>query len=329
MSSNLEWNLTCFEYNSTALVDVAKVVEQSIFEGVDPQLSNEVLEHVLVTGLCGKAVQSHDVLLNSSVRLLQAANMSEIILQMQITETGCVDPVEGIFSSVNSALNSIVSDGTLTSFIRRNSTGRIQAVINRSFVISSFSFVSDCPTMNPTHAPSSMPSKPPSAIPSSSPSLAPTRQPSTNPSSSPSSSPSLAPSVNPSLSPSSSPSNQPSANPSSSPSFAPSTPPSHSPTSSPTQRDIYRTCFQRAIDPSNDLPEDTIFRDMNSTEPQCESLAEMHSPPYYVPEEEELTYGTVYLSIVRNNNTNLTCNDQLDLEEIALEWLYVSTEPKL
>ncbi|KAL3804268.1 hypothetical protein ACHAWO_012447, partial [Cyclotella atomus] len=66
----------------------------------------------------------------------------------------------------------------------------------------------------------------------------------------------------------------------------------------------------RAVDPSNDLEEDTIIR---TTAP--------YNIPYTLPSEEELTRGTVYLSLVTENITNLTFNDQLELEEITLEWI--------
>jgi hypothetical protein len=77
-------------------------------------------------------------------------------------------------------------------------------------------------------------------------------------------------------------------------------------------QDVYRTCFQRAIDPSNDLSEDAILRD---------NIAP-HTAPY-IAEDEESNNETVYLSLVRSDNAQLTCDDQIKLEEIALEWLKV------
>jgi hypothetical protein len=76
-------------------------------------------------------------------------------------------------------------------------------------------------------------------------------------------------------------------------------------------KDVYRTCFQRAIDPSNDLTEDAILRNIGP-----------HTAPF-IAEDEELSHETVYLSLVRSNTAQLTCDDQLKLEEIALEWLKV------
>ena len=125
------------------------------------------------------------------------------------------------------------------------------------------------------------------------------------------------------------------------------TSPTHAPTPAPTSalladesicltnpEDIYRTCFQRAIDPNNSLTEDTVQRKkynigaaLYQRGEDTTAPSELYIAPYtepYTTFGEDLTYGTVYLSIVRNNNTNLTCNDKIELEETALEWLYVS-----
>jgi hypothetical protein len=79
--------------------------------------------------------------------------------------------------------------------------------------------------------------------------------------------------------------------------------------------DVYRTCFQRAKDPSNNLTQDTILRD----EYNSGSIAPYIEP--YVTSDEELTFGTIYLSTVRDDNTTLNCNEKIRLEEISLMWL--------
>jgi hypothetical protein len=106
--------------------------------------------------------------------------------------------------------------------------------------------------------------------------------------------------------------------------------PSSKPTSSPTNHpastnlcltdpeDVYRTCFQRAIDPSNNLTEDTILRN----EYNKGDIAPYTVP--YVTSDEELTYETIYLSSVRNDSSTLDCNEKIRLEEISLMWLKVS-----
>lgn len=117
--------------------------------------------------------------------------------------------------------------------------------------------------------------------------------------------------------------------------------PTLSPSNSPTQtlknicltnpEDIYRTCFQRAADSTNDLNEDTILRNMYNLGAYAFERGEStdrYLSPYtkpYIAEDEEMTFGTVYLSLVRENNTNVTCDDQLELEEISLKWLAVSS----
>ena len=94
--------------------------------------------------------------------------------------------------------------------------------------------------------------------------------------------------------------------------------------------DVYRTCMQRAVDPNNDLTVDTILRDqynIGATKfingESTEGYITPHTPPY-TTDDESLTFGTVYLSMIRNNHTELTCDDQLNLEETVLQWLNVS-----
>lgn len=98
-------------------------------------------------------------------------------------------------------------------------------------------------------------------------------------------------------------------------------------------QDVYRTCFQRAIDPSNDLSEDAILRDKYNIGASMYRKGEETSVPNdsyiapytasYIADDEELNNEAVYLSLVTSDNTQLTCDDQIKLEEIALEWLKV------
>ncbi|KAL7512109.1 hypothetical protein ACHAXN_009127 [Cyclotella atomus] len=81
------------------------------------------------------------------------------------------------------------------------------------------------------------------------------------------------------------------------------------------QEDMYRTCFQRAKDPSNDLTQDTILRD----EYNNGTIAPFTKP--YVTSDEELTYETIYLSPVRDDDSTLDCYEKFRLEEISLMWL--------
>jgi hypothetical protein len=48
-----------------------------------------------------------------------------------------------------------------------------------------------------------------------------------------------------------------------------------------------------------------------------------YTPPY-ITSDELLTYGSMYLSMV-TNVSDQTCDDQLDLEQVMLEWLKASS----
>lgn len=118
------------------------------------------------------------------------------------------------------------------------------------------------------------------------------------------------------------------------------------------KEDKYRTCFTRAADPSNDLEEDTILRDeynmaaapspksgkgrrhlakaskskggKTGSKSAKSTLVEPYTPPY-VAEDEILTEGTIYLSMVKEQaEKRMSCDDKLELEEATIEWLYVS-----
>lgn len=63
------------------------------------------------------------------------------------------------------------------------------------------------------------------------------------------------------------------------------------------------------LQPSNNLIEDKILRDY-------------YKLPY-ISAEEELTNGTLYVAVVRDDDTDLTDDDQLDFESTTLSWLRV------
>jgi hypothetical protein len=100
-------------------------------------------------------------------------------------------------------------------------------------------------------------------------------------------------------------------------------------------KDIYRTCFQRAVDPNNDLTEDIVLRNeynlgalmyQNSQESSVSTLSYIrpYTPPY-ITSNELLTYGSMHLSMVTSETvSDFTCDDQLELEEVTLEWLKAS-----
>jgi hypothetical protein len=99
--------------------------------------------------------------------------------------------------------------------------------------------------------------------------------------------------------------------------------------------DIYRTCFQRAVDPSNDLTKDTVLRHeynlgalmyQQGQQSSVSTLSYLEPyTPVYVTSNELLTYGSMYLSMVTNIRvSDLTCDDKVVLEEVTLEWLRAS-----
>jgi hypothetical protein len=105
--------------------------------------------------------------------------------------------------------------------------------------------------------------------------------------------------------------------------------------------DPYRTCFQRSVNPSNNLTKGTILREeynkgaLNECGKYTPSWNESFIEPYtapYVAEDEVLTNGTVYLSMLMGHKfrnvffeeLKFNCDDFVELEEVLLEWLYVS-----
>lgn len=113
------------------------------------------------------------------------------------------------------------------------------------------------------------------------------------------------------------------------------------------KEDKYRTCFTRAADPNNVLEEDTILRDeyniAAAPSPKSgkrarrlakaskskggktsKSSVQPYSPPY-IMDDEKLTEGTIYLSMVKEKAVKkMSCDDKIELEEATIEWLYVS-----
>ncbi|KAL3788465.1 hypothetical protein HJC23_011417, partial [Cyclotella cryptica] len=105
--------------------------------------------------------------------------------------------------------------------------------------------------------------------------------------------------------------------------------------------DKYRTCFQRSADPSNNLSQDKILRHQYNVGARkfkrgnlCSKLEKSsgksgkgslsyvvpYSPPY-VTSDEQLTHGSIYISIVQEKHVTMDCNNKIDLEETTLEWL--------
>jgi hypothetical protein len=64
----------------------------------------------------------------------------------------------------------------------------------------------------------------------------------------------------------------------------------------------------------------------NSQESSVSTLSYIrpYTPPY-ITSNELLTYGSMHLSMVTSETvSDFTCDDQLELEEVTLEWLKAS-----
>eukprot|EP00804_Cyclotella_cryptica_P029791 CCRYP_020655-RH/>CCRYP_020655-RH protein AED:0.16 eAED:0.17 QI:189/1/0.94/1/0.62/0.82/17/1256/1313 len=272
MYSTLEWNLTCVNISDATILYIAKVVEKSIFERIDPKPIPQKVEvgFVLLVLICDRPVSNHTPYTVNAVRLLEGNPLSEIEFITQVTTRDCDNCEQMMFNATNSALETIVKDGSITSDIQSNS---IQAVINPNRTYSTFTLITSTPTKRPssfpiatnpptqkprkkrTRKPTPIPTSPPSRKPTPKPSSAPpfpsstpTKQPSTSPSRRPSFSPTKSPSKAPSKSsgslstspvlsprPSKAPSKSPSTSPTKQPSTSPSRRPSFSPTKSPSK----------------------------------------------------------------------------------------------
>jgi hypothetical protein len=136
MDSTLTWNITC---PITADVDTARIVEKSIYEG----MSNVAgLQTVYVWELCNNAVSKHSPY--PSGRRLVDTNIEASIVVSSVCN-GCKND---LINEANSTLHSIVDDGSLTTNIKTNSGGTIDAVIGPN-VNSNFNVISNPPTAAP------------------------------------------------------------------------------------------------------------------------------------------------------------------------------------
>lgn len=115
IDSSVEWNASCSELNATALVEVAQVIEQSVYEGMSSNLKNgETINFVYVYSLCNQNVENH----TGSVfaRRLQSGNTSSISFLTTVT-SGCENCASFVYTESKYALETIVDDETLSNTI--------------------------------------------------------------------------------------------------------------------------------------------------------------------------------------------------------------------
>ena len=120
VDSFLEWNIDCNELstNATALSELFKVIEASVYNGIDAQLSSgESVESVVVNELCGVNLNGNSG--SSSGRL--SGSLSTVSVSAVVSKA-CADCQESMFSSFNAAFESIVKDGSLVREIQSQLT---------------------------------------------------------------------------------------------------------------------------------------------------------------------------------------------------------------
>jgi hypothetical protein len=136
MDSTLTWNITC---PIAADVVTARIVEKSIYDG----MSNVAgLQTVYVHKLCNQDVSKHSPYPDG--RRLADTNIEANIVVSSVCN-GCE---KDLFNEANSTLQNIVANGSLTTSIKTNSGGTINAVIGPN-VISSFNVTTNRPTAAP------------------------------------------------------------------------------------------------------------------------------------------------------------------------------------
>ena len=136
-------------------MNLAQVVERSVYDGLDSQSLNGQLQNVYVYELCDLPVDEHSPYPNG-VRHLQTSSSSSDIKLYSVVSALCIGCQQEMFTVTNNALKTIVENGSLTNSIQSESGGTIVAVIGPD-VSSSYDTV-NAPTGAPTHKPST-PSK--------------------------------------------------------------------------------------------------------------------------------------------------------------------------
>ncbi|KAL7480584.1 hypothetical protein ACHAW6_006270, partial [Cyclotella cf. meneghiniana] len=189
MYSTLEWNFNCSDVNNATLLNVATVVEKSIFEGIAPQITPLELVSVFVWSICNHTFLPNTLRTVHGTRLLEEVPLTKIEFIAQVTtQDHCDNCGQQLFTATSSALQSIVKSENLTSSIHINSNGTILAVINPNSTNSTFTLSTSSPTKSPsssprtTNPPTQKPRKTrtrkPTPLPTSPPSIKPTHTPS-------------------------------------------------------------------------------------------------------------------------------------------------------
>jgi hypothetical protein len=149
MESTLTWNITCSLINTTTLIEIANIVEESVYNTMDSTLPNDLLlEYVYVDKLCNTTVGGHPGF--PTARRLEVGT-SDIKL-FEVVSKNCVGCQEDIFNTTNAALVEVVNDGSLSSSIQNKSGDVITADFSGN-VTSNFTVTTSRPTSAPTATP--------------------------------------------------------------------------------------------------------------------------------------------------------------------------------
>jgi hypothetical protein len=112
VDTTLVWNITCEAINSTTLVvEVAKIIEKSVYQDLEPQLNVvTTLDVVYVYELCGQTVETH--VGYPPGRHLQSAPQSDIKMFTVVLEFCASGDVvqcgQDLFEQTNGGLDTIV-----------------------------------------------------------------------------------------------------------------------------------------------------------------------------------------------------------------------------
>jgi len=149
MESVLEWDIVCPLADP---VGVGQIVEQSIYENVQQQLTDgEELVSVYVNELCGEAVADHSPYPLSRRRLQTVSSAIKAVSAVSTTCNGCQDD---LFNAAANALVTTAQDGSLSASIQSKAGGTITATIGPDVSNTNKGIISNTPTSAPNIKPS-------------------------------------------------------------------------------------------------------------------------------------------------------------------------------
>ncbi|KAL3783743.1 hypothetical protein HJC23_004862 [Cyclotella cryptica] len=159
----LTWNIECSAINNTNLPTAVLSIEESLAQVLVTELTEaQEIVKVYLKEFCNQTLTP----LN---RKLQAAvPVSQLVVGLEVSESGCEDCVEKLFQDTTDAMTKVTIDGTLATAISEKSGNTITAVFN-DVVISNVVTINGQPsTTQPSKSPTKLPVISPTMRPSSS-----------------------------------------------------------------------------------------------------------------------------------------------------------------